>query len=159
MNELRAIFDRALEPLTAEQKEKFLEMCGLATRLAYEDGDKRVLIETMWWCMSLGFPLFNWAQQAFIDAYHRSWKGELKSWDQVFGKPFRGKTAKGAAAAARAGEVYYQVSRRMAGGSKIPAVFADVGEALGLSASTVRDAYYDVERSFPSMRAHRKRPD
>ena len=59
MNELRAIFDRALEPLTAEQKEKFLEMCGLATRLAYEDGDKRVLIETMWWCMSHGFPLFN----------------------------------------------------------------------------------------------------
>jgi hypothetical protein len=32
-------------------------------------------------------PAPNWALQALADAYIKGWKGDIKSWDDVFGRP------------------------------------------------------------------------
>ena len=74
-------------------------------------------------------------------------EGHLKSWEDVFGKPFPGKRRKGAATWRKDLEVWVRVKERHADGAKLDdLLFEEVGKELGLSATTVKNLYYERKR-------------
>jgi hypothetical protein len=116
-------------------------------RLRFEEGDKRALFEAINWDQK-GLP--DWVKKALGNAYWRFKDGDLKSWEEVFGKPFPGKSRKRARQRARALEVWTEVRLRINQGQPIDEhLFEQVGKKLGLGGhSTVSALYYWFDRTY-----------
>ena len=52
-----------------------------------ESGNKAVLLKAMHECLIMRKPLPEWLRLAFLQAYQSAYPFEIKSWDEVFGKP------------------------------------------------------------------------
>jgi hypothetical protein len=117
--------------------------------------DKNQLLAMIVICADLRQPLPHWAAQALRDAYNRARKGNLASWDDVFGKPFRGKAPKGSRTASREFEVWLAVRKLKRQHKPVgQALFEEVATNLKLGGkrggesgwSTARRLYYQYEK-------------
>ena len=85
---------------------------------------------------------------AFVERYLRGRKGEIRSWDEVFGRP----VAKGAhlpterKRARLRWTIIERVKALKAGGKRIDKdLFEKVGKELKISGTTASDIYYDEQ--------------
>jgi hypothetical protein len=52
------------------------------------DGDNKwPLLDAIYRCLQLRRPVPEWLRVAFLDAYEARARFEIRSWDEVFGKP------------------------------------------------------------------------
>jgi hypothetical protein len=122
--------------------------------------NKRELLDMIVICAQLHRPLPPWVAQTVIDAHYRWRTGRLKSWEDVFGKPFRRKTQKGTFTKSRGLEVWLEVHRLRQNGFPVgQGLFEEaaknlrIGQKTGESGwSTVRTLYYEQERPLRTER-------
>lgn len=55
----------------------------------YEKGDKFFLMLAIKTCAEFSVDLPEWVKNNFIDSYNKIINAQYKSWDEVFGKPFK----------------------------------------------------------------------
>jgi hypothetical protein len=114
----------------------------------FDNGDRHALIRAIGACVLESKSLPDWIQWELTQAYFRFEMGKLDSWDDVFGKPFPGKSRQRTLKETRAFEVWRRVNEHE---NPIPGAFEDVaaelsneGRGVG-GASTVRDLYYFMQ--------------
>ena len=143
----------------SDKKDSHLKLLEEYRRL-FEGGDKHALIEAIWACLwpdaleevpSALLP--EWVKAALKHAYLTFLNAELESWDEIFGKPFPGKTRKGFLKLTRTMEIWERVEKlkkqgRAVDGSFFDEVAAELeqeGRGIG-GGSTVRDLYYSIAK-------------
>jgi len=144
--------------LTPAQRKAWKKIVAVADEQrgrAYKSGDKLKLFETLLDCAVSGRNLPDWAREVIRDAYWLSYAGKLKSWEEIFGKPFPGKSQKGSFTNARTVEVWVAVRQRIEKRQTVKdqpideSLFEEVGRELGIGGhSTVSRLYYQFERSL-----------
>lgn len=108
--------------------------------------NKRVLMDMIVICAQLHRPLPPWVAQEVMDTYDRWRTGDFKSWEAVFGKPFRGKTRKGTFTRSRGREVWLEVHRLKQNGFPVgQGLFEAAAKSLRIGWPTVRKLYYELE--------------
>jgi hypothetical protein len=129
-------------------------------RRLFGGGNKHALIEALWACLlqdsleeapSVFLP--EWVKAALMHAYLTFLNAELRSWDEIFGKPFPGKTRKRLLKLRRTMEIWERVEKLKKQGRAVDGIlFHDVaaeleqeGRGIG-SGSTVRDLYYSIAK-------------
>lgn len=125
-------------------------------RTQYEGGEKQALWEMLSFCVAYGWTLPEWVAVALTDADSRFESGRLKSWKEVFGKPFRKKTQKGSFTSALASPVWEEVNRlhrqrsdQWPRGRPIDeSLFEDVGKKFDIGKTTVSNLYYEFNRAI-----------
>ena len=55
----------------------------------FEAGDEGALLRAIYWAFLHNRPVPDWARIAFLSQYMRGRHGEIKSWDEAFGRPAR----------------------------------------------------------------------
>ena len=116
-------------------------------------GDKHALLRAVFHCMVFrGRIAPMWVRLAFANAYTDvSYYAKLGSWDDVFGKPWKGHLKQ----AQQRAEIRLYVWRRVRQlhdekhrglGDDL---FAEVGEEFGIGARQVKAMYYRVEKALP----------
>ncbi|MGA7545427.1 MAG: hypothetical protein WBW08_06315 [Methyloceanibacter sp.] len=61
----------------------------ITLRGEFETGNADALFQAIRWCCEDNLPLPQWAAIAFIERYNWGKDGEIRSWDEVFGRPTR----------------------------------------------------------------------
>jgi len=118
---------------------------------SFEAGDRHDLIRAIGYYLDEKKPLPEWVETELAIAAFDFEIRLIKSWDDIFGKPFPGKSRKGLRKQMSSYLVWKRVREHK---SPIPEVFVVVAEELkreGHSvgkASTVRDLYYFIERRW-----------
>ncbi len=125
------------------REQDFLEQL----RQRYEGGDKATLPYSLNYCMMNNLPIPPWLATAFAQACHRVHMYEVKSWDDVFGRPL--KKGKRLATERRnmkmAGPLFDMVQERHKAGAAInKGLFNEVGAEFGVSGTVASDLYYEV---------------
>jgi hypothetical protein len=116
-----------------------------ALQKAYEAGKKRALLNQLNRSFVLDRPVPGWARSAFKAAYKKKLDLEIRSWDEVFGKPIK-KHARPAITQI-ADVVYNAVAARHAAGESIgKEMFASIGKEVGASGAKVERLYNDFRR-------------
>jgi hypothetical protein len=59
-------------------------------RSLHLSGHPTALMDMIYWCAKFGWPLPQWAADAFITASDKVRSAEVGSWDNAFGKPYPG---------------------------------------------------------------------
>jgi hypothetical protein len=116
-------------------------------RAEFELGNDRALLETMNTCCLHNLPLPGWASTAFVERYRRGHHGEIKSWDEVFGRPTRYGTAERLKRKMEDGRrVVEEIGRlRAAGESLNEEEFSAIGRRLGVGGKTkVKELWHDA---------------
>jgi hypothetical protein len=121
-------------------------------REAFDQGNKDALLHFISFCFLQRRDVPEWAQEKFRDAVARAKDFEIKSWDEVFGRPLE----KGAHLDARRrkhrvlAEVWKSVNkRRRAGDSLNKELYEAVGKELGVGGATVVEEMYErILREF-----------
>ena len=125
-------------------------------RAAYRAGEKAAPLVMVW--RHGGDPMDDhqkipiWAVSAISDACIKAFRGEIKSWDEVFGKPIpSGKHQRGVNTEAQKFDVYIRVMQLKKAGHKINNdLFERVGKELRIGtvgrATTVKKLYSEVKR-------------
>jgi hypothetical protein len=111
----------------------------------FEAGDKSVLLWAIWSCLESRRPMPEWLRIAFLDAYDAAERFEIRSWDEVFGRPvpksMHLKTEK------RKEQLRWAIIARVkALKAERPidkGLFEQVGKELGISGTVASDIYYD----------------
>jgi hypothetical protein len=160
--------ERGIGALTDDDRNRLVGTVDFPHRVNFENGDKRALLDVILACARKDLPLPAWANAAFGEAFWRSRRGKLKSWNEVFGKPYPGKSRKGAATEARGIDIWLEINRlhHHEGRAIDEGLFELVGKKLGVGRrSTVSRLYWRFERAirkpdpspwpWPKLRAHR----
>jgi hypothetical protein len=115
----------------------------------FEKGDKRFLLIGLFWFIFQNPSVPDWLEEAFVDAFEKGRGYEIKSWDEVFGKPQK----KGANLDSRRHkykkrwEIFHRVRLRNKAGEPIgKELFAAVGKEFGVSGTTAEELYYKVRK-------------
>ena len=117
-------------------------------------GDQGALLHFISWCFLQRRDVPAWAQEKLRDATSKALTFQIKSWDEVFGRPL--KRGKQLAAERRRyladAEIWKRVNaRRRAGAALDKHLFAAVGKELGIGGATVvENIYYKILREFRS---------
>jgi hypothetical protein len=120
-------------------------------RELFDSGDSTVLLRYMYACFTEGFAVPPWVQENFRVAMDKFHSREIKSWDEVFGRPLpKGKQLATERRKLRlSGPIYERVyRRRMAGEPVTKALFDEVGKEVGVSGTVAAEIYYDLVRGF-----------
>jgi hypothetical protein len=136
-------------PFLSEDAKSNIQRC-------FEKGDKRALFEMLYWCSAMGLPVPDWAAMAINKAYWQFDRGALKSWEEVFGKPFPGKSRKKAVTDSHAMAVQIEVRRLIGQGHALDeALFEKAAKKLRIGKrSTVSKLYY---RALPPILRRKKK--
>ena len=93
-------------------------------------------------------PIPPWLKQAFQNAYGAKSDGKIKSWDEVFGRPFK----KGIRPARErrnrriANDLYERVEERHSAGEPIDkSLFEAVGKDFGVGGTVASELYYEIK--------------
>jgi hypothetical protein len=129
------------------EQDDFLEEC----RERYEGGDKAMLPYSLNHCMMNNLPIPPWLATAFAQACHKVHMHEVKSWDDVFGRPL--KKGKRLATEHRnmkiAGPLFNTIRGRHEAGAAInKELFNEVGAEFGVSGTVASELYYEVLREL-----------
>jgi hypothetical protein len=129
------------------EQDDFLEQC----RERYEGGDKAYLPYCLEYCIGNDRPIPPWLAAAFRQACHKVRMHEVKSWDDVFGRPL----GKGKRLATErrnmktAGPLFDVVQERHEAGAAInKELFNEVGAEFGVSGTVASELYYEVLREM-----------
>jgi hypothetical protein len=120
-------------------------------RRRFDSGDSTVLLQYIYVCFNERVAVPPWVQEKFraaIDKFHRR---EIKSWDEVFGRPLlKGKQLATEQRKLRlAGPIYQRVyERHMAGEPVTKALFDEVGKEVGVSGTVAAEIYYELKNGF-----------
>jgi hypothetical protein len=116
-------------------------------RSALERGDKGALLRFLHHCFMNNRAVPGWAQDAFSDIMRKVRRYEVKSFDEVFGRPLK----KGAQLATgrrkqRAAPLIWDgvCARRSAGEPITKALFDAVGKEAGVSGTVAAEIYYEL---------------
>jgi hypothetical protein len=113
----------------------------------FEAGDKSVLLYAIYACLELKRPVPEWLRVAFLDACEAAERFEIRSWDEVFGRPVpKGMHLK---SEKRNAELRVFIIQRVealkAGGKRVDkGLFEQVGKELGISGTVASDIYYNA---------------
>jgi hypothetical protein len=80
-------------------------------RLSYERGEKHALFSVLYYCGYFRQRPPEWAAEAIAKAYSKFVNGKIKSWEDIFGKPFPGRRRAGLETSTRTFEIYGEVRR------------------------------------------------
>jgi hypothetical protein len=116
---------------------------------AYENGNKGVILYAILDCVERDQLLPVWLKKAFFDAFWSVQDWEVRSWDDVFGKPH----PKGTNLEATRNRILYpsKVYQRIeelreAGQAVGVALFEKVGRELGIGGKTLTEQFYYQEK-------------
>jgi hypothetical protein len=115
-----------------------------ALESASQSGDKGALLRVIRVCAIYECPLPDWAARDFEIIFTVAEAGGIQSWDDEFGSPIPdGRRAGGLQTRSKRFAVWVGVRE-----SQLPIdkAFQHVAGKLGMSTSTVRDLYYEVDR-------------
>jgi hypothetical protein len=130
-------------------------------RKSYEEGDKTALFRALAQCALFRRTMPEWASAEFVSIYRAALIGEIRSWDDVFGRPFQQEKPRVQRRSVRTQawkwEVWKLVHKLHEGKGKPPIAnesFERVGRQLGIGIkSTVAALYGRVERALPRIRS------
>lgn len=130
-------------------------------RTRYKNGDKRALMDIILICAEQNIALPKWASKAIVLADDLYNNGQLKSWDDVFGKSFPGKRRAGLQTRLLQRHVWRAVLKRRQEGCPSADLFAKVANDLPvkLGEYTVRNLFYAQERYLEEIERSRLRKD
>jgi hypothetical protein len=123
--------------------ERFLEK----GRELYEAGDKSEILYCLNWCIMNRDPIPDWLARALKAAYTAASAHEIKSWDEVFGKPLKkGKQLATERHKAKvAWSLFWRVEELHGAGKSIDKdLFATVGKEFGVGGTVAAELYYEV---------------
>jgi len=130
------------------------EYYGKMLKREFVAGDKSKLLFAIHACLDLGRPMPEWVRVAFLCAYQAAERFEIRSWDEVFGRPVpKGTHLKpNKRDAALPLIIVEQVEALRAEGRKIcKDLFKEIGKEWGISATRASEIYY-------ANRSYRRRP-
>jgi hypothetical protein len=113
----------------------------------YQTGDKEALTSCLNHCMTFNSLIPEWAAKAFCEAHHKIRTYQVKSWDEVLGRPL--KKGKRLATERRNVEIWDLlfreiVKRHRAGAAINKELFSEVGAKFGVSGTVASDIYYEI---------------
>jgi hypothetical protein len=132
--------------ISEAETDEYLAECLQILKEKFESGNKTGLLYAIYYCLLLRRPLPDWLRLAFLHTYEARARFEIRSWDDVFGRPVpKGthlKTEK------RNSELRFLILERVealkAEGRPIDkGLFEEVGMGLRISGTTASDIYYD----------------
>ena len=119
-------------------------------RERFEAGDTEALLWVIMICAQTNWRMPEWARDALYELYWSGAYGKIKSWDDIFGKPW----GHGQRRAAITWHKQWDVRRRVKqlhekeGAPIDNELFERVGKEFGLSRATASTLYYSVQRRF-----------
>jgi hypothetical protein len=123
-------------------------------RNALESGDKAALLRFIAMCFDVGRAVPPWAQERFCNDVHKAACYEIKSWDEVFGRPL--KKGKQLSAQRRRKQLGVKIFNRVnelaeAGEAVSKPLFERVGEEFGVSCTVTEEIYYNTWNSIRDL--------
>ena len=124
-----------------------VEACSDYYESAYKAGNKRALILMIGACGLSGWIIPKWVTNIIMGADNYAACGELKSWDEVFGKPPTRKRAGRVRDFDNKYRVLHEVLKAGAKGEPIDdLLFGRVGKKLGIGGKTKVKELYGLAR-------------
>jgi hypothetical protein len=124
-----------------------VEECSKYYEAAYKAGNKRALILMIGACGLSGWIIPKWVTEVIVGADDYAASGELKSWDEVFGKPPTLKRAERVHDWDNRHRVLHAVLKASAKGEPIDdLLFERVGKKLGIGGKTKVKELYRLAR-------------
>jgi hypothetical protein len=120
----------------------------------YEQGDKAEILYCLSFCIRNRVPTPEWLRQAFGTAYHAAVMRNIKSWDEVFGKPLKkGKHLTKAKRDLMKGPIIASRVREQARAGKPidKELYNDVGKDCGSNGTDAEQLYSDLKKDMASM--------
>jgi hypothetical protein len=129
--------------ISEEDNDKYLaEVLGFLKEI-FEGGSKWALLDAIYHCLLMKRPLPEWLRAAFLHTYEARTRFEIRSWDEVFGRPVPKSTH--LTKERRNAEWRFRILERVR--ELAPPIdkglFEQIGEELGISGTTVSEIYYD----------------
>jgi hypothetical protein len=118
----------------------------------FETGDKSVLLYAIYACLEMRRPMPEWVRAAFLDACEAAERFEIKSWEEVFGRPVPKGThlKRQKRDAALPLIIIDAVEALKAEGRKVDKdLFKQVGKEWGINATRASEIYYAERRRKP----------
>ena len=110
----------------------------------FESGNKSALLYALYGCLELKRPIPEWARAALLEACEAVERFEIKSWDDVFGRPLpKGMHLEKERRNARLRPLIIERVRKAETIDK--ALFEEIGESLGISGTLASNLYYDEQ--------------
>src|SRR5262245_8948207 len=131
--------------ISEKETDKYLAEVLEILKERFGGGDKSALLSAIHHCSLLKRSLPEWARLGFSNAYESATGYEIKSWDEVFGRPH----PKGAHLGTERRNFKLRpiiIERVQALRTEKPvdkALFEMIGKELGISGTTVNEIYYD----------------
>jgi hypothetical protein len=125
--------------------------CLEQLRKRYEGGDKACLPYSLSYCMMNNRPIPPWLATAFSQACHKVHRYEVKSWDDVFGRPLKkGKRLATEHRNMKIAEPLFNAiqDRHKAGAAMNKDLFDEVGTEFGISGTVASDLYYEIMKGM-----------
>jgi hypothetical protein len=133
--------------ISEAETDKYLAECLEILKEKLEGGNKSALLYAIYHCLLMKRPLPEWLRLAFLHAYEAHARFEIRSWDEVFGRPVPKGTQLEKEKLRRV--VIKRVWALKTKDPEMPidrGLFDQIGEELGIPGSTIDGLYYD-ERS------------
>ena len=114
----------------------------------FDDGNKAAVLMAIRYCCWMRRPLPEWLRLAFLQAYNSATAFDIKSWDEVFGRPHPKGThlAKEKKYLAVRSLIWERVRASKAMGKSInKELFEGIGKDLGVAGSVTSEIYYDKD--------------
>jgi hypothetical protein len=111
----------------------------------FESGNKSVLLDGLYVCLELRRPIPEWLQQAFLKVFESVERCEIRTWEQVFGKPVpRGTHLRPRKRDAELHLIIIEhVEALKRAGRKVDKdLFREVGKEWGINATRASEIYY-----------------
>jgi hypothetical protein len=111
----------------------------------FEAGDKSALLSAIYHCLLLKRSLPEWLRLAFLHTYEAHARFEIRSWDEVFGRPFpKGTHLETEKRNAELRPLIIERVEALKAERPIDkGLFEEIGRELKIAGTTVSDIYYD----------------
>jgi len=119
---------------------------------SFEAGDKSTLLFAIYACLDLRRPLPEWVRVVFLNAYEAAERFEIRSWEEVFGRPVpKGTHLKPKKRDAGLPLIIIDAveTLKKAGRKTDKDLFKQVGKEWGINATRASDIYYAARRRKP----------
>jgi len=115
----------------------------------FESGNKSALLHGLYVCLELRRPIPEWLQHAFLKVFESVERYEIRTWEQVFGKP----VPKSTHLKPRKRDavlpliIIEQVEELKRAGNKVNKdLFTEVGKEWGINGTRAREIYYHEQK-------------
>src|SRR5262245_4449646 len=125
---------------------------------SFEGGDKSKLLWTIYACLVSRRPIPEWVRVAFLNAYEAAEGFEIRSWDEVFGRPVpKGAHLKPNKRETELRLIIVEQVEALAAKQKVnDELFKEVGKEWGIGTTRVKEIYYSNRYYFNRRHTPRK---